>query len=134
MYPPYAIESNPRRLADAIVLGIFLGSQEYQYAAMKEFLPISMLLDWPEDYVNQAFEATQSVWYATQHPARKMIVAVVAEKKAGKGKRRARQGPREANVERGDRIMGTGFWETYDRYVRERGGGWGSPGSVEEFM
>lgn len=135
MYVPYAIEHNARRLIDAIALDIALESGEYQYAAMKEFLPLARCLDWPEDHVNSVFDITKdAACMGKPHAARRMIVAIIAAKTVGRGKRKVRQGSRDRNIERGDRVEGNEFWGMFDWYVKQRGPECRYPDSVEEFL
>ena len=148
MYAQYAIEDNARRLVDAIALGVYIESEEYQIAAMKEFLALAKYLEWPEDFVNPIFAGTSQFFDAQPfkhlsaadrarvvHPARRMIVAITAAKTVGRGKRKVRVGPRDKGIERGDRIASTTFWEMYDEFVRTRiqGGECRWPERVEEF-
>lgn len=136
MYAQYAIEHNARRLVDALALGMFLESREYLIAVMKEFLALGKLLEWPEDYVNTIFDSTAGLPKDVVHPARTMIVAIVAAKTVGKGKRKVRQGPRDKGVERGDRISGNEFWTLYDEHVRlqVKGGECRYPDKVDEVL
>ncbi|KAK5135526.1 hypothetical protein LTR08_005161 [Meristemomyces frigidus] len=112
----WIIEHHARRLKDALALGINLKSTEYQRAALSELHALGPLLDWPEDFVSDIFVAT-----GDDHPARRLIVAMVAAKTCGNGKRRVRQGPRDRNVERGDRICSGTFWKMFDAYCLEHG-------------
>lgn len=129
----YAIDQHASRLVRAINLGVFLESQEYQRAAVREFLPLGPLLEWPEDYVNEIFDATKNVPAAAQHIARRMIVAIVAGKTSGEGKRKPRKGPKDQNIDRDDEIVWTQFWEMYERYIRNRNWECKFPESVDEF-
>lgn len=92
----YAIEQHARQLVNAIKLGIGFNHGGYTRAAEREFLALGKLLPWPEDYVNGVFEATKGL--GVPHSARKLIVAIVAAKTCGRGKRGVRQGPRDRNV------------------------------------
>ena len=149
MYTPYALEHNARRLVDALALGVSLETEELQLAAMKEFLSIAKFLEWPEDFVNSIFAVPQNFANGPAfralsaadrarivHPARRMIVAVVAAKTIGKGKRKVRTGPRDKGIERGDRIEGMEFWQMFDEFVKQRirGGEIAWPEKVEEFL
>lgn len=148
MYATYALEHNARRTIDALALGVYIESEEYQIAAMREFLTLSKHLEWPEDFVNLIFTGTAMFGDAhgfkhtsvadkakIVHPARRMIVAILAAKTVGRGKRKVRVGPRDKGIERGDRIASTTFWEMYDELVRTRiqGGECRWPERVEEF-
>ena len=148
---PYLVEATARRLIDALDLGIFLDCAEYQLAAMREFLALAPLIEWPEDYVNSIWRVTTE-WRDSEaflhlggfekvrlmHPMRQMIVAVVAAKTVGKGKRGVRTGPRDLGVERGDEITGQVFWVKYHEYrARNAKGSDGEcamPGMVEWFL
>lgn len=116
----WLVEHHARRLVDALALGVNIKSTEYQCAAVSELHTLGPLLTWPEDLVNIIFAAT-SAYSPGDHPARQLIVAIVAAKTCGAGKRKARQGARDRNVERGDRISSTTFWKMYDAYCMEQG-------------
>jgi len=132
----YAIEHQGRTLVSAISCGVLMENIAYQRAAMQEFLILAPLLQWPEDYVNSIFSATSAAGKETEvpHPARQMMVAVVAAKTCGKGKRKVRQGPREKGIARGDRIETGTFWGLYDAYCAKSGQECAWPTSVDEFM
>ncbi|KAK5127912.1 hypothetical protein LTR85_005029 [Meristemomyces frigidus] len=106
----WLMEHHARRFINALALGIIIKSTEYQCAAVSELHSLGSLLTWPEDLVNGIFAAT-SAFSLDEHPARHLIVAIVAAKTCGSGKRRVRQGARDRNVERGDRISSTTFWK-----------------------
>ncbi|KAK1073113.1 hypothetical protein LTR12_004869 [Friedmanniomyces endolithicus] len=142
------IEACARRLISAFALAVStLHSPEYAQAAVDEFAALGPLLDWPEDYVNSIFAATaapaitiatkegaaaacitithseskvfnEKQWQAA-HPARQLIVALVAAKTHGPGKeRKVRLGPRRKNLvceeEADTRIRSGTFWAMYD--------------------
>jgi hypothetical protein len=130
---PYLVEATARRLVDALDLGIFLDSAEYQLAAMREFLALAPFLEWPEDYVNSIWSVTTNLRNSEafhhldnfekirlMHPMRQMIVAIVAAKTVGKGKRSVRTGPRSLGVDRGDEITGHIFWVKYNEYRKQQ--------------
>ena len=101
---------------------------------MQEFSALAPLLPWPEDYVNPVFSATVGIESEELHPARRMIVAIVAAKTCGHGKRKARQGPRDKGVSRGDRIEHDTFWGMYDAYCAKTGPECDWPEDVHEFL
>ncbi|KAK0320852.1 hypothetical protein LTR82_008170 [Friedmanniomyces endolithicus] len=142
------IEACTRRLISALALAVStLHSIEYAQAAVDEFAALGPLLDWPEDYVNSIFAATaapaastllvesavpaclaithsksevlnEKQWQAA-HPARLLIVALVAAKTYGPSKERnVRLGPRRKNLESEEetdtRIRSGTFWGMYD--------------------
>ncbi|KAI6881845.1 hypothetical protein KC355_g22027, partial [Hortaea werneckii] len=118
---------------DALHLGITLHSIPYQSLAITSLLDLGPYIPYPEDLVNPIFSSTAH-YESPDHPARQVIVAIVAAKTCGAGKRRVRQGPRDRNVERGDRIESGTFWKMYDAFVREQGPECGWPGCVEEVV
>lgn len=66
------------------------------------------------------------------HPARKLIVAIIAAKTMGKGKRKVRTGPRDgSSLQAGSRIASTTFWKMFDAYCARVGGGEGECGYPE---
>ena len=117
----WLIEHHARRLIDAIALAAALNSVDYECAAITEFLALGPSLTWPEDFVNAIFATTSHGSGNQAHPVRQMIVAIVAAKTCGTGKRKARYGARDRNVERGDRIASGTFWKMYDAYCAEYG-------------
>ena len=132
----YATESAALRLCNAVQFGIYIDCAEYQLAAMKEFLGVAKFLEWPEDFVNEVWIATETWEYGEAfkeidldvraemvHPMRRMIVAVVAAKTVGKGKRVVRTGPRDGGIDRGDQIAVDEFWGMYYEYVKTHGRG-----------
>ena len=112
----WVLEHHVRRLVDGLALGVSIGSIEYQRAALAELCALGPLLQWPEDFVNKIFTVT-----STNHPARRLIVSIIAAKTCGRGKRRARRGARDANLERGDRVRSGTFWKMFDAYCLENG-------------
>lgn len=139
----YAVEHQAQRLIAALALGVRLQSQAYQAAALREFHVLAVLLPWPEDHVNAIFAVTRPP-RAQVEPrlvdlrhlpaAQRLIVAIVAAKTCGAGKRKVRQGPRDKNVERGDRIQAKTFWRAYDEFCLQSGGECEYPRTVEGLL
>ncbi|KAF2765127.1 hypothetical protein EJ03DRAFT_331254 [Teratosphaeria nubilosa] len=130
-------ESQAHLLISALSLGIQLDNTDYQIAALSEFYSLAPQLEWPEDYVNAIFSATEkSSVLGRVHPARRMIVAIVAAKTCGKGKRAVRQGYRVMGVEgNGERVARKTFWGMYDEFCRRvEGGECGWPRSLQEVV
>ncbi|KAH9832700.1 hypothetical protein Tdes44962_MAKER00180 [Teratosphaeria destructans] len=129
-------ESQAQLLISALALGIKLDNTDYQNAALSEFLSLAPQLEWPEDYVNAIFSATEkSSVLGRVHPARRMIVAIVAAKTCGKGKRAVRQGFRVMGVEgSGERVARKTFWNMYDEFCHIKGGVCGWPRCLEEVV
>ncbi|KAI6798935.1 hypothetical protein KC332_g13354 [Hortaea werneckii] len=130
---PWLVEHHARRYLDALHLGITLHSIPYQSLAITSLLDLGPYIPYPEDLVNPIFSSTAH-FHSRDHPARQVIVAIIAAKTCGAGKRRVRHGPRDRNVERGDRIESGTFWKMYDAFVEERGPECGWPGCVEEVV
>ena len=130
-----AVKSLCRTLVDAVRLGVYLGSEEYQTAAMMEFLSFGRQLQRPEDYVNGIFggTATPGRLGRRMHPARKMIVAVVAAKRCGRGQGKAEVVPAQNWLNLHDPICWDVFWHMYDAYVRDCDWECDYPESIEEF-
>jgi len=137
----YALDHHARILISALGCGILLENRAYQCAAMQESITLAPLLAWPEDYVNEIFAATPSPAVeshksdaAHHHPARMMIVAIVAATTCGEGKRKARHGLRDKGIEREDRIEEGMFWTMYDACCSKNGPECEWPERVEELI
>ncbi|KAK5118397.1 hypothetical protein LTR62_002911 [Meristemomyces frigidus] len=129
--PEWQIEHSARRLIAALTLGITLSSLPYQQAFLEEFAALAPLLEWPEDYVTALFTATRLASCAS-HPAEGLMVAIVAARTVGRGKRGVRKGAGEGGA--GERIRSTRFWGMFDSYVEVQGPECSSPGGVNEFV
>lgn len=116
------VEHQAHQLVAALALAFHIRSQAYQRAACAELLSLGPSLLWPEDLVNGIFAATAGTKQAV-HPARRLIVAIIAAATCGAGKRKVRQGPRVKNVpgEQSERISSGTFWKMYDAYCAEHG-------------
>jgi len=116
------IEHQAHQLVAALALAVHIHSPAYQRAACADLLSLVPFLPWPEDLVNGIFAATAGT-KKTDHPARRLIVAIVAAATCGAGKRKVRQGPRVKNVpnEQRERISSGTFWKMYDAYCAEHG-------------
>ncbi|KAK3630100.1 hypothetical protein LTR56_017626 [Elasticomyces elasticus] len=143
----WLLEHSARRLICALSLAITtLGSEEYAQAGVAELSNLVPLLEWPEDYVNAIFAATRPEsspantpqpatakpvgnsfdpqQWDTTHPARQLIVSVIATKTHGPRKQRnVRLGPRRKNLESEEevdtRIRSGTFWSMYDWYCTD---------------
>jgi hypothetical protein len=136
------IEHCARRLVSALALTHqHLRSVEYEQAAMTELHALGPLLEWLEELVNSVFAATTAPPgpgdqtalppVLLQHAARRLLVAMVAAKTSGFGKRKVRVGPRDKNLERDERIRSGTFWKMFDGYCLERGGECAYPEGVD---
>ena len=118
---------------------------------MREFLALAPWIEWQEDYVDSVWSVTAN-WRNSHifdqldnfeqgrlmHPMRQLIVAIVAAKTVGKGKRNVRTGPRDMGVEREDQITERCFWMKYDEYRKQNARGddmeCAMPGKGEWFL
>lgn len=150
--PEYHLDCSARRLISAISLAHHtLQSPAYMQAALTEFHALGHLLPYPEDFVNSIFAATntvapaqpgekpkrvQSIAGLPQHSARKLIVAVVAAKTCGQGRRAVRVGPRGwVKGEDEGRVRSTTFWRMFDECVEGREVvGAGYPQTLDEVL
>lgn len=127
-YDQITIVASASRIIRALDIGIMLESNAYVMAAMNKFHVVGAFLERPEEFVNEIFTSTRQM---ANHPARRMIVAIVAAKTMVKG-RRAVCDSGEKRIERGERLKSGTFWGLWDEYFGVRKGERSYPETFEK--